>query len=221
MMAVVASIFLAAFFYCIILISFKFMGKREINQLSSVDIVINILIANIAAAGIVEEEFWMDALGGVIVVVILQIIMAKVQISHPNVRDKVDGEPSMVIKNGRIDYGELKKLRIDLDDFIMLLRSRDIVSPEDIQYALIEKNGELTIFERKMPTKVFPLPLIISGKIKPKALESFGQTQEWLEHELERQEMPKLDKIEYLLYEDHKLVVYTNEGMIKIKVDYP
>lgn len=220
MLEVLASILLAAFFYVVILICFKIMGKREINQLSSVDIVINILIANIAASGIVEEKFWMDAFGGVVVIVLLQVIMAKIQIGHPKIRDMVDGEPSMIIKNGRIDYGELRKLRIDLDDFMMMLRGETLVSPEDIQYGIVERNGKLTVFERKMPTKVFPLPLVVSGKVKPEALKSFGQTQEWLDHELNRQEMPKLSKIELLLYEDHKLVVFTNEGMQKIKVEY-
>ena len=221
MMEVLASILLAAFFYVVILICFKIMGKREINQLSSVDIVINILIANIAASGIVEEKFWFDAFGGVVMIVILQVIMAKIQIGHPKVRDMVDGEPSMIIKNGRIDYEELKKLRIDHDDFMMLLRGETLVSPEDIQYGIIERNGKLTIFEKKIPTKVFPLPLVVSGKIKPEAIKSFGQTEEWLNHELQRQEMPKLSKIELLLYEDHKLVVYTKESMQKIKVEYP
>ena len=59
------------------------MGKREVNQLSTVDVVINILIANVAAGGIVEEQYWLDALGGVLVIVALQIIMAKIQINHP------------------------------------------------------------------------------------------------------------------------------------------
>ena len=79
----------------------------------------------------------------------------------------------------------------------------------------------MIICRRTITTKVFPLPLVVSGKVKPEALKSFGQTKEWLDHELTRQEVSKLSKIELLLYEDHKLVVFTNEGMQKIKVEYP
>ncbi|MBQ1786371.1 MAG: DUF421 domain-containing protein, partial [Turicibacter sp.] len=185
MLQVLISILLAAVFYVVLVVSYKIMGKREVNQLSSVDIVINILIANIAAGGIVEEEYWIDALGGVIIIVILEILMSKIQIKYPKTRDAVDGEPSLVIKNGKIDYGELKKLRIDLDDFTMMLRGDGIVTPEEVQYGIIERNGKLIVFEKKLPTKVFPLPLIVSGKIKPKALESLGKTKDWLIEQLE------------------------------------
>ena len=187
------------------------MGKREVNQLSTVDVVINILIANVAAGGIVEEQYWLDALGGVLVIVALQIIMAKIQINHPKARDVVEGEPSMVIKNGSVDYGELKKLRIDLDDFMMLLRGQNIVAPEDVQYGIIEKNGKLTIFEKKLPTKTFPLALVISGQIKPKALQSLG-----LMTQLENHQFYKLEQVDYLFYEEHKLVIYTKQGIQKL-----
>lgn len=97
MLKVIVSILLAGLFYVVLLVCFKLMGKREVNQLSTVDIVINILIANVAAGGIVEEEYWLDALGGVLVLVLLQILMAKFQIIHPRGRDIIEGEPSLII----------------------------------------------------------------------------------------------------------------------------
>lgn len=66
MSKIILSILLAGLFYVVLLVCFKIMGKREVNQLSTVDIVINILIANVVAGGIVEEEYWLDALGGVL-----------------------------------------------------------------------------------------------------------------------------------------------------------
>ncbi|MFQ7058786.1 MAG: DUF421 domain-containing protein, partial [Turicibacter sanguinis] len=190
---------------------------RELNQLGAVDVVINILIANIAASGIVEESFWVDAFGGVVMIVTLQVLMSKIQLHKTKVRDIVDGEPSLIIKNGRIDYSELGKIRIDLDDFIMLLRTQGVVNPEDVQYAIIEKNGKLIVFEKKLPTKVFPLPLIVSGSIKEKALQSFGQSKQWLKDTLRKHEVTNLNEIDYLFYEEHKFIIYTRQGMNKIK----
>ena len=195
------------------------MGKRELNQLGAVDVVINILIANIAASGIVEESFWVDAFGGVVMIVTLQVLMSKIQLHKTKVRDSVDGEPSLIIKNGRIDYSELGKIRIDLDDFIMLLRTQGVVNPEDVQYAIIEKNGKLIVFEKKLPTKVFPLPLIVSGSIKEKALQSFGQSKQWLKDTLRKHEVTNLNEIDYLFYEEHKFIIYTRQGMNKIKIN--
>ena len=193
------------------------MGKRELNQLGAVDVVINILIANIAASGIVEESFWVDSFGGVVMIVTLQVLMSKIQLHKTKVRDIVDGEPSL--KNGRIDYSELGKIRIDLDDFIMLLRTQGVVNPEDVQYAIIEKNGKLIVFEKKLPTKVFPLPLIVSGSIKEKALQSFGQSKQWLKDTLRKHEVTNLNEIDYLFYEEHKFIIYTRQGMNKIKIN--
>ncbi|MTM62205.1 DUF421 domain-containing protein [Turicibacter sanguinis] len=219
MVEVLASILLAAFFYVVILVCYKIMGKRELNQLGAVDVVINILIANIAASGIVEESFWVDAFGGVVMIVTLQVLMSKIQLHKTKVRDIVDGEPSLIIKNGRIDYSELGKIRIDLDDFIMLLRTQGVVNPEDVQYAIIEKNGKLIVFEKKLPTKVFPLPLIVSGSIKEKALQSFGQSKQWLKDTLRKHEVTNLNEIDYLFYEEHKFIIYTRQGMNKIKIN--
>ena len=219
MMEVLASILLAAFFYVVILVCYKIMGKRELNQLGAVDVVINILIANIAASGIVEESFWVDSFGGVVMIVTLQVLMSKIQLHKTKVRDIVYGEPSLIIKNGRIDYSELGKIRIDLDDFIMLLRTQGVVNPEDVQYAIIEKNGKLIVFEKKLPTKVFPLPLIVSGSIKEKALQSFGQSKQWLKDTLRKHEVTNLNEIDYLFYEEHKFIIYTRQGMNKIKIN--
>ena len=219
MMEVLASILLAAFFYVVILVCYKIMGKRELNQLGAVDVVINILIANIAASGIVEESFWVDSFGGVVMIVTLQVLMSKIQLHKTKVRDIVDGEPSLIIKNGRIDYSELGKIRIDLDDFIMLLRTQGVVNPEDVQYAIIEKNGKLIVFEKKLPTKVFPLPLIVSGSIKEKALQSFGQSKQWLKDTLRKHEVTNLNEIDYLFYEEQKFIIYTRQGMNKIKIN--
>ncbi|MGL4338543.1 MAG: DUF421 domain-containing protein [Turicibacter sp.] len=217
-MKVLASMLLAGFFYVVILIAFKLLGKRELNQLSSIDIVINILIANIAASGIVDETYWLDAFGGVVVVILIQLVVAHFQIKHTKLRDIVDGEPSMLIVHGRIDYEELAKLRIDLDDFVMILRGEDIVSVEEVQYAIMERNGKLTVFKKQMPTKVFPLPLVVSGSVKVQALKSLGYDENWLKTTLDTHLMHDISKIELLFYEEHKLTVYCQKQMKKIKL---
>lgn len=218
MSKIILSILLAGLFYVVLLVCFKIMGKREVNQLSTVDIVINILIANVAAGGIVEEEYWLDALGGVLVLVMLQILMAKFQIKYPRGRDIIEGEPSMVIKNGFVDYDELKKIRVDLDDLMMLLRGDNVVAPEEVQYGIVEKNGKLTVYTKKNPTKTFPLPLVISGQVKPKALESLDKDADWLMNQLELNQFYRLEQVEYLFYEEQKLAIYMKDGIKKLKI---
>lgn len=215
---VIASMILAGFFYIVILIAFKLLGKRELNQMSSMDIVMNILIANIAASGIVDESFWLDAFGGVVVIVTIQLIVAKYQIKNTQLRDIIDGEPSMIIKHGRIDYEELIKLRIDLDDLVMILRGQGVVSVDDVQYAVMERNGKLTVYKKQIPSTVFPLPLIVSGDIKTKALKSSGHDEAWLKVILEKNMLHDINKIELLFLEENKLTIYCQKQVKKIKL---
>lgn len=217
-MKVVISLLLAVLFYIVIVICYKIMGKREISQLSIFDFVMNLIIADIAATGIVQEDYWLDSLGGVLVIVLLQVIMAKIQVRFPKSRVKIDGEPSLVIKNGRIDYEELTKLRIQLDELIMLLRQNNVASVEEVQYALIEPNGKVSIYEKKLPTKVFPLPLIVSGELKPYALSSLGKDEAWLLNELEKNQFGKIEKIKYLFFEENKLTIHTKNELVKLKL---
>jgi len=215
------SVILAGVFYIIILLAYKLMGKRELCQLGIFDFVINLIIADVAATGIVEEKFWLDSLGGLAVLVFLQIMMAKIQIKYPTVRKKVDGEPSLIIKNGQIDYEELKRIRIQLDELMMILRQDKISSVSEVQYGLIEANGKLSIYTTKEPTKIFPLPLIISSQIKTQAMTALGITEEWLLKELSNNECPDLDYIKYLFYEEEELIIHTKEEVFRIKVNSP
>jgi len=212
------SVLLAGGFYIVILICYRLMGKREISQLSIFDFVVNLIVADVVATGIVEEEYWLDSLGGFLMLVLLQIIMAKVQLKFPKTRSIVDGEPSLIIKHGRIDYSELRNLNIELDEVMMMLRQKKIASIEDIQYAVLEPNGKISIFEKKLPTKVFPLPLIISGQIKIEALKSLGKDKDWLLKELEKHQMTQLHQFKYVYYEENKLILYTKNEMHKLKL---
>jgi len=217
--SILISVGLAAIFYIIILLCYKLMGSREISQLSIFDFVVNLVIADVAATGIVQEEYWADSLGGLLVLVLLQILMAKVQIKFPKVRGKIDGDPSLLIKNGSIDYEELTRIRIQLDELMLLLRQHNIASIDEVQYAVLENNGKMSVFEKKLPTKIFPLPLIVSGEIKLQALKSLGRNKEWLLKEINQQHLPKVEEIKYLFYEKDKLTLHTKTDMHKVKIN--
>ena len=195
------------------------MGSREISQLSIFDFVVNLVIADVAATGIVQEEYWADSLGGLLVLVLLQILVAKTQVKFPKVRGKLDGEPSLIIKNGRVDYEELTRIRIQLDELILLLRQHNVASIDEVQYAVLENNGKMSVFEKKLPTKIFPLPLIVSGEIKLQALKSLGRDKEWLLKEIDQQQLPKVEEIKYLFYEKDKLTLHTKTNMHKVKIN--
>ena len=215
------STILAGVFYLIILFAYKLMGKREISQLGIFDVVINLIIADVAATGIVEEKYWLDSLGGLAVLVMLQILVAKLQLRFPTLRKRMDGESSLIIANGQIDYDELKKIRIQLDELMMLLRQSQVSSVEVVQYALIEANGKLSVYTIDNPTKVFPLPLIISSQIKTQAIDALKITEDWVLEELTKNEAPDLKLIKYMFYEGNDFIIHTKTDIVRITVTPP
>lgn len=217
-MSIIYSVLLAIFFYIAIIIAYKIMGKREISELSIFDFVMNLIIADIVATGIVEEKFWLDSLTGLIALVTIQVIMAKVQLKIPKLRAQIDAECSMIIINGRIDYEELKKLRIQLDELMMLLRQSNVINIEEVQYAIMESNGRLSIYEKRLPTKTFPLPFVISGAIKPYALKSAGLQEEWLYRQLENHDIAINKDIKFVFYKEKHLIIHTKNKLKKLKI---
>jgi len=195
------------------------MGKREISELSIFDFVMNLIIADVVATGIVEEQFWLDSLTGLIALVTLQLIMAKFQLKNPKMRKYMNGESSMVIKDGRIDYDELTKLRIQLDELMMLLRQSNVVNLEDVQYAIMESNGRLSIYETRLPAKTFPLPFVISGIVKPYAIENAGLQEEWFYQQLEKHQISVDNETKYIFYDEKHLILHTKTDFKKFKVN--
>jgi len=218
-MHIIYSILLAAFFYIAIIISYKIMGKREISELSIFDFVMNLIIADIVATGIVEEQFWLDSFTGLVVLVVLQIIMAKFQLKHPKVRKYMNGESSLIINNGQIDYDELKKLRIQLDELMMLLRQSNVIDIHEIQYAIMESNGRLSIYEKRLPIKTFPLPFVISGIVKPFAIENAGLDSEWFERQLEKHKIIINNNVKFIFYDEKHLILHTKNSFKKYKIN--
>lgn len=218
-MHIVHSILLATFFYIAVIISYKIMGKREISELSIFDFVMNLIIADVVATGIVEEQFWLDSFAGLVTLVVLQLFMAKIQIRNPKTRRYMNAESSMIINNGKIDYDELIKLRIQLDELIMVLRQSNVLSIEEVQYAIIEPNGRLSIFEKRLPTKVFPLPFVISGLVKPYALMNAGLDENWLHRQLEKHKITLDKDVKYIFYEEKHLVLHTKTDFKKYKLN--
>ena len=194
------------------------MGKREISELSIFDFVMNLIIADVVATGIVEEQFWLDSFAGLITLVALQLLMAKIQLKKPKTRRYMNAEASMIICNGKIDYEELIKLRIQLDELIMILRQSNVLQVEEVQYAVMEPNGRLSIFEKRLPTKVFPLPFVISGIIKPYALKNAGLDQEWLNRQLEKNDITLDHEVKYIFMDDKHLILHTKTDFKKFKL---
>jgi len=172
------------------------MGKREIGKLSISDLIVSILIGGLAALGI--EKYKTDIFDFIIPIVLLmlfQVISAFFSLRSNKYRDALEGQPAIIIKNGKVDVEEMKHNRYNLDDLLMQLREQGIRSISEVEYAILENNGALSVFKYnllKIPTP-FPLPAITDGKIVEKSIGEAKKSKHWVEEHLKQENVDVKD----------------------------
>ena len=197
------------FFYFFIVLAYRIMGKREVGQLGIIDLIISILIAELAAISIEnsEKSIYLTIVP-VIILVIIEVFLAKISVKFRKVKATLDGKPSILICNGKLNYKELIKQRYTMDDLLIGLRQQSIKSIDEVEYAFLEPNGKLSIFKYNiLKTKSsYPMPLILDGKIQYKTLEYIHRDINWLNKELLKINLnPK--KVFYAFYKKNKIFV--------------
>ena len=184
------------------------MGKREMGELTIMDFIVSIFIAEMVAISI--ENYKSDILLSIIPIVslvVLQIGFSIVSIKSQKARNVVDGEPSVIISRGKINFKEMLKQRYNLDDLLTQLRGQSIKSIEEVDYAILETSGKLSIFKKSDDKKsTYPLALILDGKLNEDVLVQIRKSKIWLRKELEKEKI-RLEDVFYGFYKNKKLYI--------------
>lgn len=200
--------FRSIFFYTLITIVYRLMGKREIGELSIIDFIVSIFIAEMVAISI--ENYKSSIFLSIIpiaILVFLQILCSYLSLKNKKIRTLLDGEPSVIIEKGIINFKEMKKQRYNIDDLLTQLRGNSIKSIEEVDYAILETSGKLSIFKKNDDkNRNNPLPIIIDGKIDEEVLKKIDINKNWLLNEIYRQEV-ELNNIFYAFYKNKKLYI--------------
>ena len=202
------------FFFLLITVVYRIMGKREIGELSIMDFIVSIFIAELAAISIenYNDNMFLSIIP-IAVLVVLQIFSAKLSLKSENVRSLIDGNPSVIINRGKVNFEEMLKQRYNLDDLLTQLRAKSIKSIEEVDYAILETSGKLSIFKREDDKNhTYPLPVIIDGKIQEDVLIQIGKDKKWIEESLKKEEY-LLDDIFYGFYRNKRLFLIRNENI--------
>lgn len=164
----------------------RFMGKREVGQLSLFDLIIILSMADLMVLGIdgFEDDIFYSLIP-MVIVAIIQIVIALVSLKFAKIRNIVDGKSSYIIINGQVDINEMKKQRYNMDDLYTQLRSEGIKSIQEVEIAVLETSGKLSSFKKKEDIDA-SLPVIVSGKIDYIILKNLGKNEEWLLKELSK-----------------------------------
>ena len=193
------------FFYFFILLCYRLMGKREIGQLSLSDLTISILIAELVAISIENtNDSTLLTITPIILLVVLEILFAFLELKVNSVRKIVDGKPSVIINKGKINIKEMIKQRYGFEDLLLSLRENGIKNIKEVDYAILETNGILSVF-KKSKDKTYPLPLVIDGNIEYETLQNINKSKKWLYNRLSEYDLSLKDVL-YAFYKED--VVY-------------
>ena len=203
------------FFYFVIVLFYRFMGKREVGELSIIDLIVSILIAELAAISIekYDSSVFLMLLPAALLV-ILQILIAKISLKSGKVRSLLDGDASVIIDNGKVNFKEMIKQRYNLEDLLTQLRAKEVKSIEEVEYAILETSGKLSVFTKDANNSgPYPLPLILDGKVQQMTLKKIRRKEKWLNELLDSKKV-KLDDVFYAFYKDNQLFIIKNSDCI-------
>ncbi|CDD22733.1 putative uncharacterized protein [Firmicutes bacterium CAG:345] len=187
--------------YFFILFCLKIMGKREIGEISAFDIVVFFIISELFSLSLNEPEHSiLRSIIPVSIIVLLQLVTALISLYVPKFRSLMEGKKSYLIYKGVIQQNEMKRQRYTIEDLMAQLRMKEIQTPQDVEYAILENNGELTIIKKDNCIMLSPDPLIMDGKINKTALARITKDEVWLVEELKKLGFIDVSKLFLVLY---------------------
>ena len=199
-------IFRTFFYYILFLVLFKVMGKREIGELGVNDLLVSVLFAEFATLAISNyKEPLLVTLIPTLIIVFLQVIVSFLSLKSIKIRNLVDSSPALIMKNGNINFKEMEKQRYNLEDLLTQVRDKGIKSLDEVEYAILENNGKLSIF-LKDDKNVYPMPLIIDGVINYQTLVDIKKDKLWLMKVL-KNEHTSLEQVFYAFYKNNKCFI--------------
>lgn len=207
-------LFRTVLFYILLIFAYKIMGKRELGELGIFDFAISILISQLIAISIENyKDPILFTLLPLVTLILLQVIISIVSLKNKKFRDFVDGTESVIISKGKIIYREMEKQRYSLSDLLLQLRDKQIRSLEEVDYAILENSGKLSIFTKDDKDKnVFPLPLIVDGKIEERNLKYINKDTVWLNSVLKNKKIDLLN-VFYSFYKSGEVYIIKKDNV--------
>ena len=195
--------FRAIVLYLIVLIVMRFMGKREIGQLQPFELAISIMIADLAS--IPMTEIGIPLFNGIVPILgllVMHLIISVVNLKSLKAREIICGKPSILIYRGKINEKELRKERFTINELQERLRGNNVVNLGDVEYAILETSGQVTVILKPEKRNTIPedfniLPeyegipydLVVDGKVMNKNLKIIGKDYNWLKKQVEKFDM--------------------------------
>ena len=191
----------AIILYMLLIFSVRLMGKRQIGELQPSELAVTILISNIATLPV--EDTGIPLLTGVIPIITLaslDVIMSWLAIKSRGVRRVMSGTPAIIIRDGKLDQKQMREIRFTVDDLMESLRGQGIFDISEVQFAMVETTGNLSVYQKYPYRNVInsdmelkgksidpPEVVIADGDTDNDAMERLKLSMEWIERTLKKE----------------------------------
>ncbi|MBE7053075.1 MAG: DUF421 domain-containing protein [Ruminococcaceae bacterium] len=202
--------------YIFVVLALRLMGKRQIGELQPSELVVAIMISDLATVPVADIAIpLLSGIMPIITLVILEVIISFINLKSEKFRNIFTGKPTYLIKNGVLQEEEMRKLRYNIEDLLSELRLKDVTDISTVYTAILETNGELSIVLKsenspvklkdiniKTPQEKIPLILISDGIVRNNHLEETSKDIRWLKKELKKRGITNLKDVFILSYSD-------------------
>lgn len=189
------SFFRTLILFVFVIFAVRLMGKRQVGQLQPAELVITILLSEIAATPMQDNDIPMlNSIAAILILISLEIIMSAISLKSMKFRSVLQGNSVVIIKDGVIQQDEMKRLRFTLDDLLEALRGKDVFDISEVAFAVAETNGSLSVLlkdKKQCVTKEdmnvpenkngMPVVVIMDGKYVSSPLPDFPLTKKKIE----------------------------------------
>ena len=190
--------FRAIVLYILVLIVMRLMGKREIGQLQPFELAIAIMIADLASIPMTDTGVPIsNGIVPILGLLVMHLLISIINLKSMKAREIICGKPRILIYRGKIDENALKKERFTLNELQERLRDKNIVNIFDVEYAILETSGQISVIEKSNKRYTIPedfgitpeyegIPydLVVDGKVMTKNLKKLKKEYKWLESEV-------------------------------------
>ena len=186
--------------YLVLIAVIRMMGKRQIGEMEPSDFVVTMLVANLASIPMQDGGIPLySGLVPILTVLGVELVLTALSMRSVKLRQLLCGKPVILIENGKILQSNLRSTRITLDELTELLRGKDVLSPDTVQYAILETNGNLSVFPfpelrpasardaKISPSEqLLPYTIIADGYLYRENLRLAGKDDRWLHKQLQK-----------------------------------
>lgn len=214
-----------AILYILVVFSMRIMGKRQIGQLQPFELVIAIMISDLASLPMQDTRIpLLHGIIPIITLLILQVGISVLQLKSEKIRKIVDGKPSILVKNGRLNIKNLKDQRFSVNEVMEALRIKGFLNIGDIQFAILETDGQLSVIPKteqepvskkdmniSVKDQCMPAILICDGKVNYKNLSLVKKDEKWLMAQLKANNISKPEDLFIAILDSNNKFFYQHK----------